>query len=274
MKLPFRAGALCTALILTTLWATTSPVRAHEMWIEPNRHRIAADGTALIGNTRIGENFKGYSTLYLPEDFERFEIMDSAGTYPVTGRLGDRPALNIIPRQEGLAVVIFFSKDRTVDYSDWKKFADFLTSMGIAPPLERHMERGLDPNMFVESYRRAAKSLIAVGSGGGADRYSGMPFELVAQENPYTRPGKLDEALPVQLLRNGSPAPDMQVTLFHLNGATLTTQHLRTDMQGLVSVPSLGPGRYLLNAVSLIERTGPNQAPWHTIWASLTYGSE
>ena len=272
MKLPWTCRPVFGAILAIACF-TTSPASGHEMWLEPDSHQVAADGEPILGQTKVGEEFKGYTSMYLPRDFERFEVADSAGSYPVTGTVGDRPPLNIVPRQEGLAIVTYFSEPRTVRFKEWEKFAKYLTSMGIEPPLARHKERGLDPTDFVESYRRASKSLIAVGAGAGEDRDTGMPYELIALENPYTRPAGLDAALPVQLVRKGTPVPNVRVTLFHKNRETVTTQFLETDAQGVVSVPSLGPGRYLLNSVDLMEREGEDVPPWHSVWASLTYGS-
>lgn len=259
--------------ILVPFALITSPSQAHEMWLEPASHTIPFNGDPILGETRVGERYEGYGGMFLPRDFDNFDVIDSNGRYPVQGVVGDRPPLNVTPREDGLTVIVYLSTARNIRFRDWKKFASYLAEMGIEPPLERHLARGLDPNDFKESYRRSSKTLVAVGSGAGEDLFTGMPFELVALENPYTHDAGLTALLPVQLLRTGKMVPNWRVTLFHKRGDQRSMQFLKTDENGIVQVPALGQGRYLLNAVDLSERYGTSEAPWHSDWASLTYGS-
>ena len=77
---------------------------------------------------------------------------------------------------------------------------------------EAHLARGLPEVGFVESYRRFAKSLIAVGSGVGQDRPVGLEIEIVALSNPYA--DDLSEGMAVQVLLNAAPRAYVQVEVF------------------------------------------------------------
>lgn len=259
---------LSTILALSFSLASPVVVRAHEFWVEPARYHVAV-GEAILGHLKTGQHFKGVRNLYLPHQFTSFEITDAAGTRPVTGIVGDIPPLNLIADQPGLKVITYLSEPKSLDYTEWEKFEEFLTGMGMAAPLERHRARGLDPNAFTETYIRCAKSLVAVGDGAGADRALGMPLELVALTNPYS--DSVTDGMRVQLLWQGAPLVDAQVKLFTGQGDSLQTAFMRTDGDGIALMPNLGPGQYLLNAVQLIEAPEGVDAAWQSYWASLTY---
>jgi hypothetical protein len=133
--------------------------------------------------------------------------------------------------------------------------------------------RGLPETGFRETYRRHAKSLIAVGSGAGADRAVGLAIEIVALANPYT--DDLSAGLPVLVLLDGEPRRDVQVELFEtaLDGTVTITLH-RTDADGRAVLP-VRPGMEVL-VDSVVLRRLPNDDPaagpvWHSDWASLTF---
>lgn len=266
--MPYRWKLTYLGSILSLLLLLTSPAKAHEFWIEADAFQVAPD-QAIVGHTKTGTNFKGIRDYYLPQLFDRFEIIDADGMRPVQGLPGDIPPLNMMPRRNGLHRVIYLSTPKTVHFEEWSKFASYLTDMGLDPPLSRHQELGYAPDDVTESYIRCAKALVAVGDGIGQDTLAGMPFELVALNNPYTKPQQ--ESVSVQLLWQGAPAADTQLLIFHGQDEALQTVKIRTDLSGKALLPDLGPGPYLINAVHLMEAPPRYDTPWLSHWASLTY---
>ena len=251
-------------LLLSLVIAT--PISAHEFWIDPKGFQVAP-GEPVVADIRVGENFKGGAQAFLPRNIARFAIVSGRTIYPVEGTVGDRPALNM-EAPEGLAIIVHETRDSSLTYSEWRKFEAFDAHKDLGA-VELHLEQGLPQTGFKESYRRFAKSLVAVGPGAGADLPVGMRTELVALANPYT--DDMSAGLPVLLLYEGQPRVDEQIEIYErAPSGDLAVSLVRTDDQGRASVP-VKPGHvYQLDAVKAIpgERDG---VTWHTMWANLTF---
>ncbi|MEE9453775.1 MAG: DUF4198 domain-containing protein [Paracoccaceae bacterium] len=264
---------LISGVILTCLLAAALPAFAHEFWLQAQDYTLET-GQKLRVEIRVGQDFKGNEYSFNPEQFTEFALTDGHGKTPVEGRIGDMPAVEIIPENDGLIVLNHFSTSQRLIYQDAEKFEDFLESKGLDWVLAKHRERGLPAVGFKEGYTRFAKSLIAVNGGAGQDAATGMHFELVALANPYT--DDMTDGLPVQLLWQGQGLADIQIDIFHKSDSIETTKiHVKTDAEGRAVIPVHMPGEYLVNAVHMIipfaediERTG---TVWHSLWASLTF---
>ena len=159
----------------------------------------------------------------------------------------------------------------TIVYDDLEKFEAFLVGKGLESALDAHKSAGLPEEKIREIYFRFVKTLVAVGGSAGADRPVGMPWELVAIDNPYTSGGDVR----VGLLKSGRVVAGAPIYVFRKAAdGSVEKINLVTDDSGRVTVPG-GPGEYMVNAVGisrpseqLAERT---EAHWQTVWASLTY---
>lgn len=246
--------------------------KAHEFWVSPDEYRISAEAP-ITARLRVGVQMKGAALSYLPNDIARFEVIEGDSIRPVTARLGDDPALVMPPLGEGLAILVHETRDSVLEYKDFQVFTRFVTHKDALWALESHAARGLPQTGFAESFRRHAKSLVAVGSGAGADRVVGLEVEFVAEANPYT--DDLSGGMPLRLLHRGAPRADAQVELFatHPDGRVSTSLH-RSDAEGRVLLP-VAPGlTYLADSVVLtaLENDDVTQgAVWHSDWASLTF---
>ncbi|TGD60837.1 DUF4198 domain-containing protein [Tabrizicola sp. WMC-M-20] len=265
MRLPIFLAAMVTAF-------STAMAKAHEFWLSPEDYTVARDGVMQV-RLRVGSEMKGHVLSYLPQDIDRFEVIQSDGVRPVEGRMGDNPALVMDARQDGLAVVVHETNDAVTTYDDFAEFQRFVAHKDFRTAVTDHTARGLRKTGFRETYRRHAKSLVAVGSGAGADRAVGMVIEIVALANPYT--DDLTAGMPLLVLLDGVARPDAQLELFQTSpdGTVTITLH-RTDADGLVTVPVLKGMEYLADSVNL--RALPNDdvdvgPVWHSDWASLTF---
>ncbi len=247
--------------------------QAHEFWIQPHKYRIESGGN-LVADVRVGMDFDGNPLAYIPNQINAFNITDSDGTYKVDGRIGDIPSVNITPSGDGLQILNLFSTSSKLTWDEIQKFDDFVNLHGMGWVLPRHAERGLPEVGFKEAYTRFVKSLVAVGDGAGQDHFTGMFFELVAGQNPYT--DDMTGGMQITVLFKGEPLPDKQVDLFYrdLNG-DLTRLSVQSDASGQAIIPNIGDGEYMVNVVHMIEPFPEDQErtgiAWHSLWGSITY---
>jgi len=259
-------------VLYLSLFVIAFPARAHEFWIEPLDFTLES-GARIEAENRIGQMLKGERDPFIASTFVRFTVTDTSETRDVQGRLGDRPALKMVPERDGLHIAAYQSTVSRVFYAKAEKFAGFVEKEGLDGVLEAHAQRGLPPEEFREGYTRFAKSLIAVGEGAGDDQALGLRFELVALTNPYTEDGPVR----VQLLQDDAPAPDIQLAAFRRDAAgSVTREILRTDADGRATFPRKDAEMTLLSAVTMVEPAAAlakqKKIVWHSLWASLTYG--
>ncbi|MGR3491017.1 MAG: DUF4198 domain-containing protein [Shimia sp.] len=260
-----------------TLLAFTvaSPALGHEFWISPQAYTVEV-GEPVLADIRVGQGFKGGAHAYFPRQTTRYDIATPDGVVTPDATLGDRPGVQPGALPEGLNVVVFETTDSRLTYREWHKFINFVEEKALevdgVDGITAHRARDLPETGFVETYRRYAKSLVAVGNGEGADSPVGLRTEIVALANPYT--DDLTDGLPIQVLLDGAPRADAQVELYAkaigAEGdfeADLTV--LTTDAEGRVTLPVTPGMAYMADAVVLEE--GEDDAAWHSLWANLTF---
>lgn len=262
-----RIAALIAAGLVTT---PPAALHAHELWLEPVTP-VIAPGDAYDVQIRVGQMLEGPTYSYLPSWFDRFDVIEDGVARPVASIVGDLPAVSETAGDPGLVTLVYLSTADVLEYKTFQKFEAFVEAEGLDGGVERHRARGLPEAGFVETYIRSAKALIAVGEGAGEDAAHGLPFEFVAEANPFAATSKI----PVRLLWEGAPQPDVQVSIFRKapDGA-VTLERVRSDAEGRIPAPT-APGFYLLSAVRLMEPppdlARAHRAVWHSVWASLTY---
>ncbi len=260
LRKKFSATLIALALVST-------PVLAHEFWIAPERG-VVAPGDRITAELKVGQMLKGESYPYLSNRFQSFTDTVGGATTEIVGNEGDIPALATVAETPGLHVIAHHTIAFRVTYDDWAVFRRYLSDEGLDRLAERHRIRGLPETGFAERYTRCAKALVQVGPARPGDRDVpvGMPFELVAEANPYLSDV---EALPVQLLWRGAPVANRQINVFHDEGAE-TRSSVLTDAEGRALIPLTGDGQYLLNTVNL-EPVEDRPVVWSSHWASLSF---
>lgn len=246
---------------------------AHEFWIEPLRFAVPPDGR-IVANLNVGQFFEGNVQAFIPERFVELSVTDSSGKREISGRLGDIPAIDQPVLNPGLQVLAYRSRPQSAVYEDFSKFERFALKEGNAWLVDAHKRRGLSRRQVKEAYTRYSKSLVLAGGADGADTIVGFPLELVAEFDPYARDPA--EYLPIRLLRDGAGLPSAQITIFRkLPGCQAARSTVVTDDGGRALVPRGSGGRFLLNAVHVIEPTKATReaidADWESLWASITF---
>lgn len=262
------------ALALIGAVLSFSPASAHEFWIEPEDYAVESS-EEIRADIRIGQDFTGDAFPFIPARFRSFSQHDARGVEPVTGNIGDFPALTAMPRTDGLTLFTYVSTERSITFQEWEKFQFYLDYEGLENIPERHEARGLPRDRIREIYFRCAKTLVNVGPVvSGEDRATGMPIELVAKANPATiKPG---EPLQFRLLWQGEPLPDTQVALFHkpADGTEASRVTTRTDADGQVTFTLDTAGAFMAAAVHMTEPEPEQDADWQSHWATLTFAVE
>lgn len=258
------AAGACGVLAVPTL---APPAAAHEFWLDAVQYTPKIGARVPIVH-RNGQNFLGDSFPYLRAQTRRYSVIDARGERPVKAIEGDDPASEITFAQQGLAVVTFLGAPETLKFETIEKFESYLQDEGLEPIGKRHREAGKPLAGIREVYSRAAKALIQVGASGGNDRATGLPLEIIAEQNPYTlEPGA---ALPVRVLYNGKAIEGILVKSFNRDDP-LSPRRARTDTQGRTHIDLPKSGEYLLGAVHMMPAAPRDKADWVSIWASTTF---
>ncbi len=258
--------ATLPALMLLCL---SNATYAHEFWIEPQNYQVQ-NGAPVTADLKNGQKFNGSNLAFFENRIERFELVQGGETTPVTGRLGDIPALQVTATDNGLLVVVHQTAPSKITYKEWEKFQAFADHKDFGEMRTRHESLGFPTDKFKETYTRYAKALIAVGDGKGADAATGMETEFVALSNPYT--DNLTQGMAVQVLYQTAPRSSAQIEIFDRapdETVTITTTH--TDAEGRAMIPVLPGHTYLLDAVVLREAPKGGDTVWETLWAALTF---
>jgi uncharacterized GH25 family protein len=257
---------------ILALALSTSAAQSHEFWIEPQDYAVDP-GAPVQADLFVGEAFEGLRQSYIPRNFRRFEMAGPEGSVPVTGRAGDRPAVNQAAG-EGLQVIVHETTDSVITWRDFADFEAFVRHKDAEWSLSRHAERGLPDKDFAEAFSRYAKSLVAVGAGAGSDAPQGLEVELTARANPYT--DDVSAGFPVALAYQGAPWANAQIEMFEKgpDGSVAITTHL-TDDEGRATLPVRPGHSYMLDAVLIREPSATlaqdRGVVWESLWANLTF---
>lgn len=231
-----------------------------------------APSEKVIAHFRNGESFVGQRLAFIPSQYTKHDFIVRGAQQLISGDLGRRPAVSVLPAQTGLGILVVESVTSRLRYPTWAKFQAFVDHKDLDITQAEHVARGYPPTDFRERYRRFAKSLVGVGDAIGADRRVGLEIELVALANPYV--DDLTGGLPVQAFLGDAARADVQIELFEkrANGEIDISLH-RTDDKGMAVLPVRAGSSYLVDTVHL--RPAPADSKegvvWQTLWASLTF---
>lgn len=247
----------------------------HEYWIETENYALES-GEPFEGALRNGQDFSGYSFPYISDLFELFEQKVRGESFTVESEQGSVPAIaeRILP--EGLNSFAFVSKPKSLAFTEFKKFEDYLIYEGLERFVDVHRARGLPEQDFKETYQRFAKMLVQVGPISSLDQdvAHGLAFEWVALDSPYREKARA-EGTRFKLLYRGKPLTNWPFNVFFktdLEGTTTRRELLKTDENGIFLLPADSlAGSYMLNAVNLFEPENSAEYAWGSSWASITF---
>jgi len=196
--------------------------------------------------------------------------------------------LNFTTGSPGIWVAGVSTKARTLGMSA-ESFNNYLEHDGVLDMLASRERNGTLADSAVERYSKHVKTIFQVGNK-LSDDYStelGYPIEFILLENPYDmHPG---HDLPVKLLFNQKPLANQLVYVgseatvkehthdghTHTHDEETDHEHdkllqLRTDEQGLLSVPISSEGVWYLRTIHLVE-VAAEGLTHESNWATVTF---
>jgi uncharacterized GH25 family protein len=247
---------------------------AHDVWVQPATFHPAV-GESVNVHLYVGHAGEIEDIKRNPQRIEKFIIVGPVGSKDIAGEADRAPAGSIQPDAPGPYVIGFRSKHSFIELPA-TEFEQYLQYEGLDHVIAARKDRGESDKPGKEIYSRCAKSLLIVGNETPkqADYTLGFRLELIALKNPYKiKPG---DDLPLQLLFEGKPRPNVLVKLKDPKSTTeeaLTSARTDSDGKVTLKLDTAATGVRLINAVHMIEapKDNPHGAQWESLWASLTF---
>ena len=251
-----------------------APAFAHEVWLEPQTYQVSA-GQDVDIRIRNGQRLSGISLPWFQRNIGAVAVLENGTPRPITGRLGDDPAIRLAQPAPGLAVVGYRSAGDTITYTEAAKFAAFAEEKDLGDLAQAHAARGLPEAGFQERYWRYAKTYVAVAPMGDVtpdfDAGFGYETEFFLRTNPYQDAAAVP-VIDVALRYRDQPRTQAQIEVFaKAPDGTVTVDRLRTDAQGHAQLSAQRGYMYLLDAVVMRPLPGDEGPVWESLWASATF---
>lgn len=258
--------ALWAALALAT--ATTTPLAAHDFWIEPTTFFPTVG--AIVGvRARVGDGFLGDP---VPRDstlLDALVVETGSGRQPLVGRDGSDPAGMMRIASPGLHVVGYLGKPSRLELAA-DKFNAYLAQEGLDAVAATRARLNQTRQGARELFIRCAKTLVLSGGADTSqrDRTLGCDLELVAERNPYAL--ESGQALPLTLSFQGRPVQGALVVA--INRARPSEKvTARSDESGRVRLTLPMGGQWLIKSVHMVAAPAGTNADWASYWATLTF---
>jgi uncharacterized GH25 family protein len=260
-------GAIRAAVPLAAVGLLAAAALAHDFWIEPPHHRVAKGDTVTLP-LRHGDDYPGEA---VPRDelrIEKFAVLGPDGEAAVKGEDGKDPAGSFAPAKDGIYVVVFRSKRRSIELAA-AKFEAYLREEGLEHIVKLREERKETDKPGHEVYSRCAKALIRAGDAAeGFDRVAGLRCEVVPETNPFAAaPG---DALTFRVLFEGKPL-ERGLVVARNNPDPKHTVSARTDAAGRVKLTLDRAGAWMVKCTHMIPAPAETGMDWESLWASVTF---
>jgi uncharacterized GH25 family protein len=242
-------------------------LHAHDTWILPSRPGVTA-GQQVTFDLTSGMAFPTNEVGVKPDRLARACARLGEAVTDLGREVGGKKALRLKARfpQPGIAAVWIESKPRALQLKP-AEVKEYLEEIGAWDSVGRRWESG-GQGRWRELYTKHAKTYVRVGRPDRDDSWArpvGMELELVPESDPtHIAAG---EELPIRLLKNGQPAPDVAVGLVAGNAKSGTLA--RTDSEGRVRLRFDRSGWWLVRTTVLEPSSRPD-LDWESRFATLT----
>jgi uncharacterized GH25 family protein len=271
----FRSAALALGLVL---FSRTSPVVAHDFWLQPSEYWITADAPTSM-TLQVGHGPLRQRSPIPARRITQFRAIapDGATADLRQGlKLGETTKDGDFQlREPGTHVLVLQTDDQAQTHLPSIRFNDYLKSEGLTPALEQRSRlHRLDADGS-ERYRRCAKAIVQVGPRNAEppDQVSeplGLPLEIVPEINPYRTPRA--SSLPVRVFYNGHPLPGALVKLTDLRQDASPFEMHVTDGNGHTMFTLPSSGEWLLNVIWTQALPPSQETDFETVFSSLSFG--
>jgi uncharacterized GH25 family protein len=260
------AAVLCAATL-----AASQSAGAHEFWIDPVTYTPAPGATVPVV-FRIGADFHGDTFPYMRALDQRFSVTDDSGAVTFEKLDGDDPAADVTFKTKGLAIIAHQRGREEVIFKTFAQFEENLRYEGLAALIDVHKATNKPMADISEVYTRYAKALVRVGGSSGKDRALGLPYELVAEADPYTHPA--GQPFTVRFLKGGQPLAGALVKCWQRDkpdSVAPKPQEVRTNAEGRAACDISRSGEHMISTVAMEPGTPADQADWVSHWATLSF---
>ena len=258
---------------LALLCLSTTSVRAHDYWLEPESFFPEA-GKPMAVRLQLGDHFASDGE----RPFQRkqtsvFQMIGAKKTFDLKepGAEGKTPVAWVTAPTPG-TYLLRMDRAAQLIKLDAEKFNKYLAEEGLGSVLEMRRRAGEDKKEGRERYSRCLKAIFQAGPTRDDTwkRVLGQTLEIVPQANPYElKPGA---ALSVRILLDGKPLGGAKVFAHCRTTEKVLTQTAISSKDGLATIQLERPGDWLLRLVHMRRHSGSEEADWESFWAALTFG--
>jgi uncharacterized GH25 family protein len=271
-----KPGRLALVGVLSFLFivASVSIAAAHDMFVKPARF-FAAENSAVFVRLLNGTFSKSENSIARPRLLD-ISVVGPAGRERMDttswNAIGDTSTFEIKTGGAGTYVVGVSTRPNVIEMSA-DTFHLYLAEDGIPDELAARKKEGASNARVRERYHKHVKALIQVGDT-RSNHYSmelGYPAELVPLENPYSlQPG---QTLRLRTLVDAKPASNQYVLYGGRTSANarIEQRSLRSDANGVVSVPLRTRGTWYVKFINMARLSGDAAAQYESKWATLTF---
>jgi uncharacterized GH25 family protein len=258
-----RLAATCAVTLLLAGVAF-----GHDFWLAPSKFRVAKGETVDV-SLRFGMEYDGEVS---PRDdlrIEKFVVLGPDGTEDVPGEDMKDPAGRVKPAKDGIYVLAFRGKRRSIELAA-AKFEAYLKDEGLDAISKIRADRKETDKAGHEVYSRCAKALLKVGDGAadGYDRVAGLRLEIVPETNPYT--AAVGDALAFRVVFEEKPLENAYVVA-RSKAEPKHTVTARADAKGRVSLKLDRAGEWMVKCVHMVAAPAETGMDWESLWASVTF---
>lgn len=255
-------------LLFTLMTAVSTSAFAHYMFIMPDSFHVAP-GEPLVLAIHNSDSFPDSDSA---ARIARIDLHASSSTNGVDlTRVSRRMVGESIPVASG-HVIATASTETMIYEMDAEEFLKYLQDESLTHVIEAREASGEADKPARERYAKHAKSIVLVGDADTDDQFGtvvGLPIEFVAEASPYL--STVGDDLPVRVLFQGQPAPDLEITASWIGANGVEVKKLgRTDAEGRLSVPLVASGAWRLHTI-LMEKRDEADIDWESYWAILTF---
>jgi uncharacterized GH25 family protein len=265
-----RVAVLATVLLL----GGAAVAAAHDMFVKPERFRVAANADVLV--RLLNGTFSRSENSITRDRLLDISVVSPSGRERVDTAAwtteGDTSTFRLRTGSAGTYVLGVSTRPRVLEMKA-KEFNLYLAEDGIPDVLAARRRGGELGKKARERYSKHVKALLQAGATPSDDFATvlGYPAEIVPQENPYAlRPGA---TLHVRTLVDGRPAANQYVQYGGRTtaGGRIAQRSVRTNAEGVAAIPLGRRGTWYVKFISMARLDGDAEADYESRWATLTF---
>lgn len=261
------------ALALGLLVCAVSSLLSHDLFLKLDDYFVPPDTTISI--PVLNGTFSSSENAIARTRIADVSLVSAAGTTHLDTTAitthGDTSRLTLRTGGPGTYVVGLSVRPSEIALTG-AEFNSYLREEAVTEVLQARTRNRQLASPVRERYAKHVKAVFQVGDA-RSDAFAtalGYRVEIVPLENPYTlRPGR---TLRVRCLVEGAPIAGQSVIAGGRTrrGARIAQRVLRTDADGVATVPLEQAGRWYVKFIRMVPATAPG-ADYESNWATLTF---